>query len=768
MTSIIGKTWRFQFLTERMIRLEYQEDGIFEDRGTTLARNRAFPEVEVVQRRGTHGLELDTKYLHLVYDEKPFSANGLSITLKGGDRGYNGMWHYGDPIWSLGGTARTLDGVNGEIAVDTAVISRGGFSVLDDSRSVLLDEQGRFASRAQPETDLYFFGYGHDYLECLRDYYLLTGATPMLPRYALGNWWSRYHEYSEESYLRLISRFESSGIPLSVAVIDMDWHITKNPYTSGWTGYTWNRDLFPDPARFLLILHEHGLRTTLNLHPGQGVAPHEDAYEAMCEAVGQDPAQRLTVDFAPTSEQYMTAYFDLLHHPLEQEGVDFWWIDWQQGSVCAMEGLDPLWLLNEQHYRDNCRSGKRGLILSRYAGPGSHRTPVGFSGDTVTSWESLAFQPRFTAMASNIGYPWWSHDIGGHMGGIRSDDLSVRWLQLGVFSPILRLHSTKSDFMSKEPWAYSPETERILTEWLRFRHRLIPYLYTAAERTFRLGEPPVQPMYYRWPEAQEAYRTSNQFLFGQQLMVCPITEPVHPELALAGTDAWLPEGQWFDFFSGQRYSGKRIIRLWRELDEYPVLAPAGAIVPLSDDPRADRNPASLTLRVFAGASNEYVLYEDDGESQHSAAVRSFIHLDWDQKKLTIRSEGDRSLLPERRTWNVECVGFTEVPVTADGKVLETTYIKDRNTLCFRIETGQGAETSSAVFSGADIAADDWLARTKRRLQRAQSSNDEKHFLWDAIRSGNRDAALLGTLENLCKTPGLISCLAETIFSESER
>ena len=495
------------------------------------------------------------------------------------------------------------------------------------------------------------------------------------------------------------------------------------------------------------------------------MAAHEDAYKAVCEAVGQDPEKKLTVDFNPTDEKYMKAYFELVHHPLEEEGVDFWWIDWQQGGVCALEGLDPLWLLNERHYRDNCRNGKRGLILSRYAGPGGHRTPVGFSGDTFTTWESLAFQPRFTAMASNIGYPWWSHDIGGHMGGVRSDELSVRWLQLGVFSPILRLHSTKSDFMSKEPWAYGAEAERIMTEWLKFRHRLIPYLYTAAERTTQLGEPLVRPMYYRWPEASAAYRFPNQFLFGENLMICPITEPIQPELALAAVNAWLPEGDWFDFFSGQHYTGHRVIRLWRALDEYPALAPAGAIVPLSDEARADQNPASLTLRIFAGASNDYILYEDDGESLESSAVRTHIHLDWEQKKLTIQAEGDTSLLPDRRTVRIECVGFTDVPVLIDGNAVETEYVKESNLLRFQIETGRDGRTTTAAFPGAEIARDDWLARTKRRLQRTQSSNNEKQLLWETIQGGKRGAALLETLQNLSSTPGLVSCLAETLFGK---
>lgn len=123
--------------------------------------------------------------------------------------------------------------------------------------------------------------------------------------------------------------------------------------------------------------------------------------------------------------------------------------------------LDPLWLLNHYHYQDSCKNAEGGVILSRYAGPGSHRYPVGFSGDTIISWNSLRFQPYFTATASNIGYSWWSHDIGGHMLGDYDEELQTRWLQFGVFSPITRLHSSRSPFNSKEPWFFQKQHLRL-------------------------------------------------------------------------------------------------------------------------------------------------------------------------------------------------------------------------------------------------------------------------------------------------------------------
>ena len=114
------------------------------------------------------------------------------------------------------------------------------------------------------------------------------------------------------------------------------------------------------------------------------------------------------MEFDLTNPDFVDAYFDM-HHRMEAEGVDFWWLDWQQGGVTRQKGLDPLWMLNHMHYLDSGRGGNWPLTFSRYAGPGSHRYPVGFSGDTIVTWESLAFQPQFTATASNIGYGWGPH-----------------------------------------------------------------------------------------------------------------------------------------------------------------------------------------------------------------------------------------------------------------------------------------------------------------------------------------------------------------------
>ena len=679
---VTGKRYRISILTTGLIRLEYAQSGIFEDRPTQIVWNRDLGSCDFQVIDEEANLEIITDRIHLRYDKKAFGTNGLSIEVKGSLFPFGNVWHYGDEtklinIGELKGTARTLDGADGEIPLEKGLVSQMGYSVMDDSRSLIIREDGWVETRNNPEIDLYFWGYGTDYLVCIQDFYRLCGTTPMIPRYALGNWWSRYHKYTEETYRELIEHFEKENVPVSVAVIDMDWHLVDvdEKYGSGWTGYTWNRELFPDPKRFLGWLHEQGLHVTLNVHPADGVRAYEEVYESMGKTLGVDTDAKLPIAFDVSDEKFMEAYFTCLHHPREEEGVDFWWIDWQQGGVSKVEGLDPLWMLNHYHFLDNGRDGKRPMTFSRYAGPGSHRYPIGFSGDTVVSWESLAFQPYFTASASNIGYGMWSHDIGGHMLGVRDDELGGRWLQLGVFSPIMRLHSSNSPFNSKEPWRYRPEICAMMEEFLRLRHRMLPYLYTMNHRQYEERIPMILPMYYPYPKSQEAYQVPNQYMFGTQMMAAAVTTPRIKDLGLAKTAVWFPEGIWYDIFTGLRYQGGRRMNLYRDINSMPVFAKAGAVIPFQEDCMEDAgtNPEKLHLYVYAGADGSFTLYEDDNISNtYQKGDCAKTRYDWQEETGSLRigrAEGNLSLIPESREYIVTFCGVTEAEVSAysEGK-----------------------------------------------------------------------------------------------------
>jgi alpha-glucosidase (family GH31 glycosyl hydrolase) len=379
---VLGPQYRFTLLDDKVLRYEWSEDGVFEDLASTFAINRRFDKPEFRVEDTKNQLDIFTPRFHLTYDKRRFSTNGLSVDLSSKQTERGVEWRYGrEAEDNLGGTARTVDMVDGRCDMGTGIISSAGYSVLDDSESMLFDGDG-FVERRRPgdRIDGYLFAYGYDFKDVMKSFYAISGSQPPVPRWCLGNWWSRFYPYTENEYLALMNKFKDREIPLSVAVIDMDWHYVKgdNVPHVGWTGYTWNKDLFPDPKRFTKALHDRKLKVTLNDHPHAGVHCHEDIYEAMASALGHDTTHKAPILFDPTSQKYMHAYLNVLYRNLEEQGEDFRWIDWQQGTATRVPGFDALWLLNHFHYLDTVlsQSESQALIFSRYAGPGSHRYPV--------------------------------------------------------------------------------------------------------------------------------------------------------------------------------------------------------------------------------------------------------------------------------------------------------------------------------------------------------------------------------------------------------
>ncbi|KAK0746989.1 hydrolase-like protein [Schizothecium vesticola] len=729
--------WRFSLLDDVVLRYEWSPDGAFEDRASTFALFRHFdaPAFETVDTK-TH-LCIRTSSFELRCDRTEFSPTSLQI--RGRDRDWR--WQYdGQSYGDLGGTTRTLDGVDGRMPLAPGLASRlKPYSVLDDSESMLFEANGWIGTRKPGRKDGYFFLFGTRHANAVRFLYALSGAPPLLPRWVLGNWWSRYHEYSGREYLALMDKFQQHQIPFSVGVIDMDWHLVDIPskYGTGWTGYTWNEALFPDPEAFLTELHKRGLRVALNDHPADGVRSFEQLYEKMAEALGRDTSQGEAIDFDCCDREFMDAYFDVLKARLEDQGVDFWWIDWQQGDESKMPGVDPLWVLNHFHFLTSMRNAKtleQPMTFSRYAGPGSHRYPVGFSGDTVISWESLQFQPEFTATASNIGYGWWSHDIGGHWGGLRSNELTARWVQLGCFSPVLRLHSTKNPWNSKEPWNFEPETERIMSRFLRLRHCLIPFLYTMSARATYDGEPLVQPLYWKHADRPDhCYSYPNQYYFGPNLLVAPITQPTSPCTLLAAVPVWLPgtASRYVDLLRPSLvYTARdRPLLLHRPLSTLPVLAPEGTILVL-DAPalyapplrHGVARPTALEIWLVVGASGTFTLVEEPTSPTPAISpipprhTLSTVPIAWDQPTGTL-TIGPASHPPAPKTARAPGAFSTVIDLgTAPSEWLAKPGER------YQLALGEGKE-----LNRVDIEA--WIGEVIRRAETPYAQKDE---IWEVV------------------------------------
>lgn len=770
---------RFSVLTSRLVRLEAAKGGVFCDSPTQKVwfRDFARPRFSIEES----GDELTIRTADCIFRFNLVKRALVSVTFKGGKEVTDFK------AGNLKGTYRTLDGVNGSHRLEDGLMSRGGVSVLDDGKSCLIAEDGTILPREGTIKDVYYFAYGNDYRGCLRDFYQLCGRTPLVPRWCLGNWWSRYKAYTQEEYLDLMTRFRDAQIPLTVATIDMDWHwvnvgdrfskedlglgntsgksIRDMVSGLGWTGYSWNTELFPDYKAMLRQLHEMDLKVTVNLHPAQGVRPFEDQYAEMARAIGLDPAYKQTVKFEIANPRFTKSYFEILHKPYEDAGVDFWWIDWQQEKTTAVPGLDPLWALNHYHSLYSKRDGKRPLILSRYAQAGSHRYPLGFSGDTVISWKSLDFQPYFTANATNVGYTWWSHDIGGHMFGVRCDELYARWVQFGQYSPIMRLHSTADPFMGKEPWTYGYAAQEAATAALRERHAMIPYLYSMNRRTHVEGRALIEPMYYAYPDAEDAYRVPDEYFFGSELLVRPVTAPTNKTTTLAKARVWLPRGRWTDWYTGAIYEGDRWIDLYRGLGSLPVLAKEGAIVPLATVDRGNdwRNPAALTIRVFRG-TNEFTLYEDDGETM------AFENGAYAETKLSVReaggdltftihkAKGDLSVLPERRDYTLvfdDIKKAQSVTVKVDGRAKQvTTQQQNGKTILSVMHVPAGAKVEVHLAAVTPRENRDKQQLITERLSQYQMTTVAKRLMFGSYIKDtekpfpSKDEALYGPVKEI--------------------
>ena len=704
---------RFTVLTPQLIRMEWAADERFEDHPSLVFLNRSLPVPSFRVKRKGRTLTIDTGKLQLVYEDtgktSGFTRDTLAVTLQ--VDGKPVLWHPGTPATgNLEGTTRTLDGAQGrehlKEPIGPGLISRDGWVVVDDS-GPLFDSSNLDFSHGDPSTqpwvlprpagqrqDLYFFGYGHDYRQALGDYVRVAGRIPLPPRYAFGAWWSRYWAYSDQELRDLVTGFQQDSVPLDVLVIDMDWHKTfgrhferddASGHRFGWSGYSWDNALFPDPKDFLTELHQDGLKVTLNLHPASGVQPWEDAYPQFARNMGIDPATKQYVPFDLTNRTFAKNYVDLLHHPLEAQGVDFWWLDWQQENSTKTAGINPTWWLNYIHFTDQEHEGKRPLLFHRWGGLGNHRYQIGFSGDTISSWDSLAFQPWFTATAANVGYAYWSHDIGGHMPGVVAPELYLRWIQFGIFSPILRTHTTKNAEAERRIWAYPEPYSDSMRAAFQLRYALEPYLYTEGRRTYDTGVAFLRPLYYDSPEAPEAYAAKNEYLFGDDLLIAPVVQPADPANGLATEHVWLPAGDWIEWSSGKHLQGPVSVERSYALDQLPVFLKAGSILPMQPPMlyTGERpvDPLILSISPLSdGQTSRYTVYEDSGHAEDyqrnlgTAWTDIIAHQAGDDLTVTVAPvRGAYPGMPAKRGYELRLpADWPPASVTANGVSLAST------------------------------------------------------------------------------------------------
>lgn len=625
---------RFTVITKNLIRAEYSENGKFTDEETLFAVNRKENGDGYKAEAEENVLKIKTSDISLTYidDKLGFSPENLFADIHGA------KWRFGDKNKeNLGGTLPTLDDVEKEVETDEGLLSRDGWFVIDDTNASVITDGWIKRNPNGLNTDIYLFGYGKDFISAFKSLTYVSGKAALPRKYVFGSWYSRWWKYTDKELLDIVKEYDEHDFPLDIMVIDMDWHyhdwVLKNTpeddlhretygYSHagnlGWTGYSWNRNLIPDPEKLLKEFHDRGIHVTLNDHPADGIRVHEELYPDFMRAVGVAPETGINLEFDAGDKRYMTALFDSVHSHIEKQGVDFWWLDWQQDEIKPyVKGLYKMrhlpWL-NYCYYKHSENGGKRGLSFSRWGGFGDHKHPVWFSGDTKCTWDVLAFEVKFNQTSSNAFCLYWGHDTGGFVGE-RNAEMYIRWTQFAAFSACLRVHSQRDKALDRRPWAWGEEAENAMRKMYHLRSELIPYIYSSAYKAYEESVPLIRALYIDFPEEEKAYKNMQEYMFGDAFLCAPITSPAD-ESGYSSQKVFVCGAEYYNFFTNEKYEDGFEGDIKCDITIFPLLVKGGVPIPMQEynSRMTNVDSSKLSVLIYPGKDGRFTLYEDDGVS----------------------------------------------------------------------------------------------------------------------------------------------------------
>lgn len=649
---ITGNNYRITVLTERMLRLEYNEAGIFEDRATELVINRKFDVPKFNRAETDKELFISTNYLKLIYQKnKPFQNNGFfatqSLNVEMLEIGKN--WYYGIPeVRNYGSPSTELSSDNGKTKFRKSLYSLDGFVTIDDSNTKVFNDEGFLEKREIKGIDIYLIAYGNDFISGLKEYYKITGYPSLIPRYALGNWWYRNYAYTEEQLKKLVGSFYKNDIPLSVLLLNKEWHLADKNITSR---FTFNKEKINDPMKFVDYLHSMGIRIGLSVNPMESIYTLDENAQELKPQI-QD--QKGEIPFSILNSECIKTYLNHIIHKLDNYNIDFYWIDFFDKNK-----LSELYALKHYHFYDMKKDyKKRSMVYAKNSLIAAHRYPILYSGESEVSWDTLRSFAFHNTNSTNMGITWWSHDIGGFKDGIEDNELYTRFVQFGTFSPILKFGCDASKFYKREPWEWSIKTYEITKKYLNLRHQLIPYIYSEAFINSKYGIPLITPLYYKKAELYDDPLYRNDYFFGSQLFVSPLTTSKDYIMNRVIHKFYIPSGIWYDFFTGKKFIGdKQYVSFFKDQD-YPVFAKQGAIIPMGKNVNINDTtpPKDMEIQIFPGKSNLYKLYEDDGVSnlyEKDYYLMSTIEYNYMKNNYTViinATEGKSGIIPDKRNY----------------------------------------------------------------------------------------------------------------------
>ncbi len=545
----------------------------------------------------------------------------------------------------------------------------------------------------------------------------LTGRMKLPPLWLLGFHQSRWSYYPQERVMEIAQGFRQRHLPCDA--IHLDIH-----YMDGYRCFTWDEERFPDPRRMLDGLHAQGFKAISIIDPGIKVDPEYRVYREGLEKgffirlPGGEPFTGPVwpgdCHFTDYSNPAAREWWGGLYRTLTEAGLDAFWNDMNEAALItgktgetiddsarhAAEGTGAAHAELHNVYGllmdratieglDKIHPQRRNFILSRSGWAGLQRYASHWTADNRSTWDHLRLSIQMVLNLGLSGIAMTGADVGGFTGS-PTPELFARWMEAGAFLPFYRVHCMQGA-PDQEPWAFGEAVEAISRTYLEWRYRLLPYLYTAVWQAADSGLPIARAMSFAYPGDAHTLSMDDQYLLGDSLLVAPVLDEKKTSRRV-----YLPAGEWFDFWTQERYSGGQTIRVNAPLDVLPVFARAGSIVPLwpLQEFVGQKEIDELTLRAYGGSGEgRSLLYEDDGERpdyhQMEAHRLSEITLGGGALAWRVRQG---SYTPSYRRVRVEVFGLDTAPArmaVRGGRLLAHDYAPDAARLVAEIETGGG-------------------------------------------------------------------------------
>jgi len=545
----------------------------------------------------------------------------------------------------------------------------------------------------------YYFIYGPQMKDVVQAYTNLTGVPEMPPLWVLGYHQSKWSYYPEEKFVGIANKFRALQIPCDAIYLDID-------YMEGFRCFTWNNELFPDPKKMIENLEKDGFKTVVIIDPGIKIDPEYPVYK---EALDNDyfchrsdgplmkgkvwPGECNFPDF--TKPEVRDWWRDLYKNLIEDLGVRGVWNDMNEPAVMEIPG--KTFPLDVRHDYDGkpCSHRKahniygmqmarasyhgvkkfayprRPFLITRAAYSGTQRYTSSWTGDNVASWEHLWLANIQVQRLNLSGMGFTGVDIGG-FAEQPTPELFTRWIQLGVFHPFCRTHSS-GHHGDQEPWSFGEEVLQVTRKFIELRYTLLPYLYTMFWEYITYGKPMIKPLYYVDQEDVQTHYRTDEFLCGDHLLVCPILEP-----NAQGRRMYVPQGDWYNYWSGEHIVGGKECYVEAPLDQIPLFVRAGAAIPRYPVQQYVGEKTIEELQIdmyYTQSSVRSRIYTDKGDGYDYAKGRyslRTIHLKGREHDLVISQHKDGEYDASYRTFklNIHHLPYAVKSVYIDNQKAE--------------------------------------------------------------------------------------------------